>query len=1511
MFGVGVREPRSYLCIAFALAISVFWISACGGGGSASTPPPPSSNPTPAVASLSQTSVTAGSAAMTLTITGSGFVQGSVVQWNQSNRTTTFVSSTELQVALTAADLATAGTAQLMVVNPGPGGGISGPITFTINNPTPVVASLSQTNVTAGSAAMTLTITGSGFVQGSVVQWNQSNRTTTFVSSTQLQIALAAADLATAGTAQIVVVNSGPGGGSSSPITFTINNPTPQISAISPSTVTTVDGGSVITITGTGFVATSSATWNLAARATSYVSSTQLQLKLQSGDLTTVGSAQISVVNSGPGGGTATPVLITIVYPVPSISSLNPTAIVAGSQAFTLTVNGAGFAPSSVVQYNGVTRPTAYINSSTLTIGVSATDIATPTTAQITVSTGSPGGGVSAPAILTIDKYPLPTITSVSPNSITVNSPDTLVTIQGTGFISFTTVQVNGATLTPNGWNTNYIFVTIPAANFASVGSLTVTVSNPGSLVSNAVTINVTPNPVPTLTGISPASAAIESPSFTLTLSGSNFVPTSVVQWNGSARPTTFSSANQLTAAIPASDIESLGNSNVTVVNPAPGGGTSATSVFTTYLSLLTNDMIYDSSRNLLWASVPSGAGPRLGNSIVPINPNTGVLGTPVWVGSEPNKLAISGDGTTLWVGLQGSPSVRKIDLTAGVATAVNLYFPGGWGYNIYATSLAVLPGSPSSVAVSAGLVSIFDNVTPRSKTGTGATYLSFGSSSATLYGYSGGLSIFSVDSTGIASTTNPPNSGTGSSDLRYDNGRLYLTSGGVLDGISGNLVGTFAASGPVAPDSTVGRAFVLNAVPNFGTPNQITAFDVNTFVPIGSFSIGGVQTGFYNPSSLVRWGQDGLAFRTGNQLYVLRNPLVRDLSATPADVAVSSSGPNTSATGTNTSITINVKNNGPNTASNVTVTDTFSSNVIFVSTSATQGSCGGSPIVRCDLGNLGSGATATATLVVVPTSSGVLTSTANVSATQLDPNLSNNTASSLITVTGSVYNPVPGLSSLAPQSALAGAATVTLTVNGSNFSSASTVNWNGSSLPTTLISATQLSATVDASLLSSAGSASVAVRTSSPGGGLSGSLPFTIFQAVALDTNDVIFDPFTRKIYASVPSTASQVVGNSIVSIDPVTAALGSPIFMGSEPTRLALSDDGHYLYTTLAGSNAVRRLDLTTGTPGTQFTTVSTLFGAFNPSDLAVMPGNANVLATVGYSDGIQVWDVTSTGATARPITKSLANDVYEGSVVAWADSVNLYSNDEGLSPSSFHRFTVTATSFGETDSTYLDAVGGKITYSGGLVYSDGGGVVDASPTPPLTPRLAGRFMNPGGGPSAADATINRVFFLTQNSYGVNSRTISAFDAARFTLADSTQLDGLTGDAFDLIRWGADGLAFRTAKDFWGNGTGRVVLFHGPAVLPLSPTPNPKPSISAISPSSVMAGTGNTWVTITGSNFVPGATAQWNGSLRTTIFVNSTQLRVAIPAADLTTSQTATLQVSNPLPGGGVSAQLNFAIT
>jgi hypothetical protein len=91
----------------------------------------------------------------------------------------------------------------------------------------------------------------------------------------------------------------------------------------------------------------------------------------------------------------------------------------------------------------------------------------------------------------------------------------------------------------------------------------------------------VTNNPAPILTTISPREIAVGFASpLTFTVTGSGFINSSVVDWGSTALATTDVSSTKLTATIPASDFATTGSFSVTVVNPAPGGGTSNASTF-------------------------------------------------------------------------------------------------------------------------------------------------------------------------------------------------------------------------------------------------------------------------------------------------------------------------------------------------------------------------------------------------------------------------------------------------------------------------------------------------------------------------------------------------------------------------------------------------------------------------------------------------------------------------------------------------------------------------------------------------------------------------------------------------------------------------------------------------------------------------------------------------------------------------------------------------------------------
>ena len=190
------------------------------------------SNPQPVLAMLSPTTATAGGAGFTLTLTGTNFVAGTIVEWNGVALATTVVSGTQLTAVVPAIDIAAGGTAALTVLNPAPGGGASAAITFTINDPLPTLGLLSPTTANAGSAAFTLTLTGTNFLAGTVVEWNGVALTTTIVSATQVTALVPAGDLTTGGAILVTVFNPLPGGGTSPALTLTIadfavSSPTP------------------------------------------------------------------------------------------------------------------------------------------------------------------------------------------------------------------------------------------------------------------------------------------------------------------------------------------------------------------------------------------------------------------------------------------------------------------------------------------------------------------------------------------------------------------------------------------------------------------------------------------------------------------------------------------------------------------------------------------------------------------------------------------------------------------------------------------------------------------------------------------------------------------------------------------------------------------------------------------------------------------------------------------------------------------------------------------------------------------------------------------------------------------------------------------------------------------------------------------------------------------------------------------------------------------------------------
>ncbi len=266
-------------------------------------------NPVPSLASISPSTAAAGGAAFTLTVSGTNFVNGSVVQVNGSGRSTVFVNGTQLSAAIPASDIASAGTLSITVVNPAPGGGASAALPLVVNNPAPSLTSISPASAVVGSGPITLTATGSNFTPASVVQVNGASRSTGFVNGTQLTATLTAADLSNAGFLSITVASSG---GTSAPLTFTVKNPVPSISSVSPNPAISLLGGYTLTVNGSGFVRSSVVQVDGKSYPTTFVSPTQLKAQVSGSDLLSLGQHSVTVVNPSPGGGTSNAVTLTV-----------------------------------------------------------------------------------------------------------------------------------------------------------------------------------------------------------------------------------------------------------------------------------------------------------------------------------------------------------------------------------------------------------------------------------------------------------------------------------------------------------------------------------------------------------------------------------------------------------------------------------------------------------------------------------------------------------------------------------------------------------------------------------------------------------------------------------------------------------------------------------------------------------------------------------------------------------------------------------------------------------------------------------------------------------------------------------------------------------------------------------------------------------------------------------------------------------------------------------------------
>jgi hypothetical protein len=217
---------------------------------------------------------------------------------------------------------------------------------------------------------------------------------------------------------------------------------------------------------------------------------------------------------------------------------------------------------------------------------------------------------------------------------------------------------------------------------------------------------------------------------------------------------------------------------------------------------------------------------------------------------------------------------------------------------------------------------------------------------------------------------------------------------------------------------------------------------------------------------------------------------------------------------------------------------------------------------------------------------------------------------------------------------------------------------------------------------------------------------------ALQLPANAIRFSKSTGLLYATVPSSAGLPYGNSVVEISPTDATITRSVWVGSEPTALAISPDAAVAYVGLSGAAAVRVVDLDQMIAQDQFTLgTSIFFGPFFPEELAVMPGHPETVAVsrrnMGFSprfEGVAVYD----NGVMRP-TDSSGAAVASNSIAFGADPNILFGLDTQDTAGSLSRMSISASGVTVLTSVTTPFAALTIKADRDTVFGDYGDVAD----------------------------------------------------------------------------------------------------------------------------------------------------------------------------------------------------------
>jgi hypothetical protein len=315
---------------------------------------------------------------------------------------TSIDSSTQITMNVTILTSAPTGQRDVKVNNAAPGGGRDSLKNgFTVNNPVPRLAQIAPTNATR-LQTLDVVFTGSNFISG-VTTFSLGSGITTVTaivnSDTQLTASVRVDSNAATGLRDASVTNPAPGGGIASLTNgFTVGNPAPTISSLSPSSKTVGDPAFQLSVNGTNFVPGTIVRLDSVDHVTTAVTTTQIQATIPSADLDTAHVFKVTTYN--PGGGISNAVDFAVNNPLPTLATIVPDSATR-LQTLSIVFTGTGFIRGvttvSFGDTNIVVNSTTVNSTSQLTVSITVAAGAAFGTRNVSVSNPTPGGAHQEP----------------------------------------------------------------------------------------------------------------------------------------------------------------------------------------------------------------------------------------------------------------------------------------------------------------------------------------------------------------------------------------------------------------------------------------------------------------------------------------------------------------------------------------------------------------------------------------------------------------------------------------------------------------------------------------------------------------------------------------------------------------------------------------------------------------------------------------------------------------------------------------------------------------------------------------------------------------------------------------------------------------------------------------------------------------------------------------------------------------------------------------------------------